>query len=142
RVTGVKTDPNRDAKALVPDAVTAPTARRIFEMRSDGYAWSAIVSTLNEAGVPSPSGGEGVRASLATIVRFEGYTGGVVPRGGRPRTTCQGRAVAASAGGETRDPEREPRRRDRGRSARVLGLRRGSVGCRLALSAAELWVPT
>jgi site-specific DNA recombinase len=84
-VTGVKTDPDRDGKALVPDDVldkhgnvvggTARVARRIFEMRGDGYAWSVIVRTLNEAGVPAPNGRQWVTSSLSTIIRNEAYTG-------------------------------------------------------------------
>lgn len=81
-VHGVKTDPARDAKALVPDEATAPIVRRIFEMRADGYAWAKIVSSLNEAGVPAPNGGQWTGSSLSTIVRNIAYTG-VVRLGGR-----------------------------------------------------------
>jgi DNA invertase Pin-like site-specific DNA recombinase len=75
---GVKTDPNRDGKALVPDEATAPIIRRIFELRLDGYGWAPIASTLNEAGVPSPAGGHWVLNGVRRIVKNEVYAGTVV----------------------------------------------------------------
>jgi hypothetical protein len=80
-----KVDPDRDAKALVPDDVldkhgkvvggTAQTVRRIFAMRYDGYALSAIAKTLNDAGLPSPNGKQWAHSSLTTMFRNIAYTG-------------------------------------------------------------------
>jgi DNA invertase Pin-like site-specific DNA recombinase len=75
---GVKTDLERDAKALIPDEVTAPIVRRIFALRLDGYKWSAIVRTLNEAGVPSPRGGLWTHNTVSMIVQNPVYTGVVL----------------------------------------------------------------
>jgi DNA invertase Pin-like site-specific DNA recombinase len=72
---GVKTDPNRDAKALVPDEQAAPIVRRIFQLRLDGHRLASIVRTLDEAGVPSPRGGLWTHSTVETIVKNEVYTG-------------------------------------------------------------------
>jgi DNA invertase Pin-like site-specific DNA recombinase len=72
---GVKTDPDRDGKALVPDETEAPIVRRIFELRLDGYRWADIAKALNEAGVPSPRGGHWTHPTICTIVQNEAYTG-------------------------------------------------------------------
>jgi DNA invertase Pin-like site-specific DNA recombinase len=79
---GVKTDPDRDAKALVPDEPAASVVQRIFRMRVDGYRVSAIIETLDEDGVPGPSGGLWTNSSIMTIIRNEAYIG-VVKLGGR-----------------------------------------------------------
>ena len=97
QVTGVKTDPTRDGKALVPDEATAPIVRRIFALRRDGYAWSAIVETLNEAGVPAPSGRLWVTSSLSTIVRNEVYTLALVLLGKRRVEAAHEALVTATA---------------------------------------------
>lgn len=73
--SGVKTDPTRDAKALVPDETNAPTVERIFSLRCDGHRWADIVTTLNEAGVPGPRGKRWTAQTVATIVQNEVYTG-------------------------------------------------------------------
>jgi hypothetical protein len=73
--TGVKSDPERDEKALVPDETTAPIVRRIFAMRLDGHRLASIVHTLDEAGVPSPRGGLWTHSTVETIVKNEVYTG-------------------------------------------------------------------
>lgn len=75
---GVKTDPDRDSKALVPDEQAAAIVRRIFRMRLDGNGWAVIVRTLNEAGVPAPNGGGWVQSSVRGIVENETYTGVVI----------------------------------------------------------------
>jgi DNA invertase Pin-like site-specific DNA recombinase len=64
-----------DGKALVPDETTAPIVRRIFALRLDGHRWASIVSTLNEAGVPSPRGAHWTHNTVCTIVQNEAYTG-------------------------------------------------------------------
>jgi DNA invertase Pin-like site-specific DNA recombinase len=74
-VNGVKSDPSRDAKALVPDPGHAAIVRKIFAMRLEGQRIAAIVRTLNDAGVPSPRGKRWTDATVETIVRNEVYTG-------------------------------------------------------------------
>jgi site-specific DNA recombinase len=73
--SGAKTNPTRDAKALVPDETNAPTVERIFSLRCDGHRWADIVKTLNEAGVPGPRGKHWTAQTIATIVQNEVYTG-------------------------------------------------------------------
>lgn len=82
---GVKTDPDKAEKALVPDDVldeaghvvggTASTVRRIFALRVDGHGWYAICRILNEAGLPSARGGLWTTGSVNSIIRNEVYTG-------------------------------------------------------------------
>ncbi len=79
---GVKTDPERDAKALVPDPQTAPPLRRIFEMRADGYAWASIGRWLESEGVRPPRGGDWAVSTLRNIIASEMYIG-VVKLGAR-----------------------------------------------------------
>jgi DNA invertase Pin-like site-specific DNA recombinase len=92
---GEKTDPELDGKALVPDEQAAPIVRRIFRMRVDGYRWAAIIRALNDAGVPSPRGGQWVHATVATIVQNEVYTG-VVKLGERRHEKAHEPLVSAS----------------------------------------------
>ena len=47
-------------------------------MRGDGYSWAAIRDTLNNAGVPSPSGAYWTHGTLTSIVKNETYTGVVI----------------------------------------------------------------
>jgi DNA invertase Pin-like site-specific DNA recombinase len=75
---GAKVDPERDAKALVPEPSTAPVVQRIFALRLDGHRLAAIVDTLDAAGVPSPRGGKWTHSTLETILRNETYTGSVI----------------------------------------------------------------
>jgi hypothetical protein len=89
---GVKTDPSREDLLLVLDDVfdkngnivggTAQYARRIFDLRGDGWSWVRIADTLNDAGVPSPSGKRWGPSSIAAIVANEIYAG-VVKLGDR-----------------------------------------------------------
>jgi DNA invertase Pin-like site-specific DNA recombinase len=72
---GTKTDPARDAKALVPHDEHAPSVERIFVLRLEGQRIAAIVRTLNDAGVPSPRGMRWTDATVETIVKNEVYTG-------------------------------------------------------------------
>ena len=75
---GVKTDPDRHAKALVPDKHTAPTVKRIFKLRGDGESWTGIADALNNAGVPSPSGKRWTVQTLSSTVANDVYLGVVV----------------------------------------------------------------
>lgn len=72
---GVKTLPERPAKSLVPDETTAPVVRRIFDMRDAGHSWSSITRTLNDAGVPSPTGAAWTHGTLTSTVKRETYCG-------------------------------------------------------------------
>jgi DNA invertase Pin-like site-specific DNA recombinase len=73
--SGVKVDPERDAKALVPDPSTAPIVQRIFALRLDGHRLAAIVDTLDAAGVRAPRGGRWTHSTIEGILRNEVYTG-------------------------------------------------------------------
>ena len=73
----MKTDPDRHAKALVPDKHTASTVKRIFKLRGDGESWTGIADQLDNARIPSP----GLRWTVQTlrgIVANEAYLGVVV----------------------------------------------------------------
>jgi DNA invertase Pin-like site-specific DNA recombinase len=77
-VDGVKTDPARDAKALVPHPDHAAIVRRIFAMKLEGERIAAVVRTLNDAGIPSPRVKRWTAATVETIVKNEVYTGVVI----------------------------------------------------------------
>jgi DNA invertase Pin-like site-specific DNA recombinase len=79
---GVKTDRTRHAKALVPDKHAATTVKRIYRMRAAGESWTGIADTLNQAGVPSPTGRYWTVQTLCGIVANETYLG-VVTLGDR-----------------------------------------------------------
>jgi Site-specific recombinases, DNA invertase Pin homologs len=72
---GVKTLPDRPDKSLVVDEATAPVVRRIFAMRLDAYSWVVIADTLNDEGIPSPSGKRWGPSSVAAVIANEVYTG-------------------------------------------------------------------
>jgi DNA invertase Pin-like site-specific DNA recombinase len=74
-VNGAKSDPSKDAKALVPHPEHAKIVKRIFALRLKGQRVAAIVRTLNDAGVPSPRGKRWTDATVETTVRNEVYTG-------------------------------------------------------------------
>jgi DNA invertase Pin-like site-specific DNA recombinase len=74
---GVKTDPARDAKALVPHPDHAAIVKRIFAMKLEGERTAAIVRTLNDA-IPSPHGKRWTAATVETMLRNEVYTGVVI----------------------------------------------------------------
>jgi DNA invertase Pin-like site-specific DNA recombinase len=84
---GVKSDPSRDAKALVPHPEHAAVVRKIFELRLAETRISDVVRTLNEAGVPSPRGKRWTWATVETIVQNETYTG-VVKLGARRKESA------------------------------------------------------
>ncbi len=44
-----------DKHVLIPDPVTAPVVKRIFDLRCQGYSYRKIASTYNEEGIPTPS---------------------------------------------------------------------------------------
>jgi DNA invertase Pin-like site-specific DNA recombinase len=72
---GVKSDPAKDAKALVPHDEHAAVVKRIFQLRLQGQRIAAIVRILNDAGVPSPKGRRWSRSTVETILKNEVYTG-------------------------------------------------------------------
>ena len=45
----------KDKHILIPDPVTAPIVRHIFDLRLQGYGFRKIAMTLNEEKVPTPS---------------------------------------------------------------------------------------
>ena len=45
-----------DKHVFIVDPVTAPVVTRIFDLRCQGYSYRRIATTLNEDGVPTPSG--------------------------------------------------------------------------------------
>jgi DNA invertase Pin-like site-specific DNA recombinase len=51
---GFQKDPN-DRHKLIVDPVSSAVVKRIYEMRLQKYSYGAIVTTLNNEGVPSPS---------------------------------------------------------------------------------------
>jgi DNA invertase Pin-like site-specific DNA recombinase len=73
--SGHKTLADKPAKSLVPDEHTAPVVRRIFDLRDAGQSWASIRRTLNDAGIPSPSGGAWTHGTLTSIIRRETYCG-------------------------------------------------------------------
>ena len=74
---GPKIDPDRDARALVPDPETAPWVRLIFERRVAGWKWMEIRDELEARGAPPPTGKAGAwtRGTLMSIVSNELYLG-------------------------------------------------------------------
>jgi DNA invertase Pin-like site-specific DNA recombinase len=75
---GYKTDPSRDAKALVIHPEHGPIVERIFALRLKGERIATIVKTLNKAGIPSPRGKRWTPQTVETILRNEAYTGVVI----------------------------------------------------------------
>lgn len=82
-----------DKHVLIPDPVTAPVVRKIFDMRLQGDTFRKIARTLNEEGIPSPrgfyylaEGRENLRGetpywndvTVKTILRNEVYLGHMV----------------------------------------------------------------
>jgi DNA invertase Pin-like site-specific DNA recombinase len=72
---GIKSDPNRDAKALVRDDHHAPIVEQIFALRLEGERIAAIVRILNDAGIPSPKGKRWTHPTVESILKNEVYTG-------------------------------------------------------------------
>lgn len=72
-----KLDPSRDAKALVQLAARASVVERMFTLRDTDYSVGAIVSTLNEDGVPGPRGGRWTKTTVASILANPIYKGTV-----------------------------------------------------------------
>jgi DNA invertase Pin-like site-specific DNA recombinase len=87
-VDGVKVNPELDGKALVPDPERAPILRRIFEMRSDRYSWSAIIRWLDDEGIKPfapkrrQGSGEWTVSTLRNMIANDAYLG-VVTLGAR-----------------------------------------------------------
>ena len=124
---GVKTDPDRHAKALVPDKHTAPTVKRIFKLRGDGESWTGIADALNNAGVPSPSGKRWTVQTLSSTVANDVYLGVVVLGDRRHEgahtplvTPAQWRAAQTTG---TIHAQRQDDLGARGRRPAVLGVR-------------------
>jgi DNA invertase Pin-like site-specific DNA recombinase len=72
---GVKADPGRDGKALVPDPKTAPLLRRLFELRADGHTWAQLGRWLEYEDVRPPRGGHWTVSTLRNIIANEVYLG-------------------------------------------------------------------
>lgn len=65
---GYMRDPE-DKGHLIPDPVTAPIVKKIFEWRKNGIGPSRIATMLNEKGYPTPSGYKGTKYSTRLINR-------------------------------------------------------------------------
>ena len=65
---GYMRDPE-DKGHLIPDPVTAPIVKKIFEWRKNGVGPSRIATMLNEKGYPTPSGYKGTKYSTRLINR-------------------------------------------------------------------------
>jgi hypothetical protein len=92
---GVKSDPSKDAKALVPHDEHGPIVKRIFALRLEGHRVAAIVRTLNDAGILSPRGKRWTDGTVETILRNEVYTG-VVKLGRRRKEGAHEALVSKS----------------------------------------------
>lgn len=87
-----KTDPARDAKALVMDETPAmedgpskaAVVARLFQWRRDKVRLSDMVKVLNDEGIPSPKGGRWVKSSVSSILASRQYTGAVTLGKKRP----------------------------------------------------------
>jgi site-specific DNA recombinase len=65
-----------DPKAIIPDPLTAPIVRRIFDERLDGRSWTSIAEGLTNDDIPTPRGGSVWReATLRGIIANEAYLG-------------------------------------------------------------------
>jgi DNA invertase Pin-like site-specific DNA recombinase len=93
---GVKSDPTKDAKALVPHDEHTKIVKQIFALRLQGQRIAAIVRILNDAGVPSPKGRRWSRSTVETIVKNEVYTG-VVKLGERRSNEGAHKALVSKA---------------------------------------------
>ena len=60
------------------DPLTAPIARRIWEMAFDAISDQKIRRTLNEEGIPSPRGGKWPKGSIRSMLKNEHYLGTIV----------------------------------------------------------------
>lgn len=61
-----------DKHLLIPDPMTAPVVKRLFDLRCQGYSYRKIALTFNEEGVPTPSGFYYMKQGKPNI-RKEGY---------------------------------------------------------------------
>jgi DNA invertase Pin-like site-specific DNA recombinase len=93
---GVKVDPSRDAKALVPHPEHARIVERIFSLRLQGERIAAIARKLNEAGLPSPKGKRWTEQTVETVLKNEAYTG--VVKLGERRTDNAHEALVSKSG--------------------------------------------
>ena len=62
-----------DKHILIPDPVTAPVVRRIFDMRCQGFSYRKIATSLNTEGIPTPSGFYYLRQGKPNIRKEGGY---------------------------------------------------------------------
>lgn len=62
-------------KRLVPDPVTAPTVRKIFQMVIDGYNYREIIDYLNSIGIRGPRGNPYGKNSIHKILHSKRYIG-------------------------------------------------------------------
>jgi DNA invertase Pin-like site-specific DNA recombinase len=72
---GVKVDPDRDSKGLVPDPETASLVEQIFQMRVDGHSWVAVGEWLEGLGIAPPRGGSWAISTLRNLTSNEMYLG-------------------------------------------------------------------
>ena len=63
---------------LEPDPNTAPIVRRIFRLRDEGESLRSIAETLNNAGVPTKSGGNWHASTVRYVLNNEKYEGRLV----------------------------------------------------------------
>ncbi|MCD7802321.1 MAG: recombinase family protein, partial [Clostridiales bacterium] len=61
-----------DKYVLIPDPITAPIVRRIFDLRCQGCSYRKIATTFNEEGIPIPSSYYYMRQGK-TNIRKEGH---------------------------------------------------------------------
>jgi hypothetical protein len=120
-----KVDPERDAKALVPDPERAQWVRLIFSLRADEWSWGRIVDTLAARGVPGPRGGAWTVSTLSALVANPAYLG-VVTLGRRSVPAAHEPLVSASLWREAQSSPRSAQHRD-GRFAG--GLAAGLLTC-------------
>lgn len=77
-VDGVKVDPDRDAKALVPDPDRAPWVQLVYRMRADAHSWGQIANELSARGARGPKSPMWGKTTLSWMVANPVYLGTVV----------------------------------------------------------------
>lgn len=123
-VDGVKIDPDRDAKALVPDPQTAPHVQLVYRLRADAWSWAQIADELDRLGVPTARGGRWTKSTLASMVRNEAYLG-VVALGARRVIDAHEPLVDKALWHRAQSTRRAPARSGR----LIAGLAGGLVTC-------------
>lgn len=124
-VNGVKVDPDRDAKALVPNPETAPWVKLVFELRADAWSWGRIADELAARGARGPAGGAFVPSTLSWMIGNRVYLG-TVTLGKRTVERAHEPIVDTMVWTAAQRPPRSPQHRD-GRFA--AGLAGGLLTC-------------